>query len=459
MNIKDKNILIMGLGISGVSTAKALYSLGAKISILDAKTEEQLSSYINELKDINVSYFLASNEMELNNIDLIIKSPGIPLDLPILKKAEALGIEIITDIELANRISNNSMIAITGTNGKTTTTTLIGEIIKKTGTNCHVTGNIGVGILWETVNSKTDDIFVVEASSFQLESTKLFKPNISLIINITPDHIKWHRTFENYVKSKKKIYINQDKNDYTVLNYDDPILREIGDVIDSQIIFFSQRNILSKGVYLQDDIIVINDGKSIIPIMSYREIKIPGRHNLENALAAVSVGWALGIDIDIIVQTLKEFEGVEHRLEYVDTIDGISFYNDSKGTNPNASIKAIEALEKPIILIAGGYDKGSEFDEFIRKFNGKVHSLILLGETANKIKNTAISMGFSNIYIVGTMKEAVQKSYEIGNKNFKVLLSPACASWDMYNNYEIRGKDFKQSVASLRRLKNGQKES
>lgn len=451
MNLKGKNIVVLGLAISGVSTAKALYKLGANITITDMKPEEQLKDYLIELEDIKGNYVLGNNDIDLQNVDLIVKSPGVPLEVPILKEAREKNIEIITDIELAYRISENTMIAITGTNGKTTTTTLIGEIFKNAGNNTHVTGNIGVGILWELINSSKEDIFVIEASSFQLESTFSFKPKISIIINITPDHINWHKTFENYVYAKKKIFVNQSKEDFTILNFDDPILREMEGEIESNLIYFSTEQVLDKGAYIEKDYIVFNDGVEKVKIMPYSEVGIPGKFNLDNTLASICAACIMGVDINTIARTVREFKGVEHRLKFVDEINGINFYNNTKGTNPDAAIKSIEAIESPIILIAGGMDKGSDFTEFVESFNGKVKALILLGETAEKIKNTAISQGFENIYIVKNMKEAVKKSYELGSSGDNVLLSPACASWDMYKNFEERGEDFINEVIGLRR--------
>ncbi|EOD01259.1 UDP-N-acetylmuramoyl-L-alanine--D-glutamate ligase [Caldisalinibacter kiritimatiensis] len=450
MELENKNVLVLGLGVSGVSTTKALVKLGANVIVNDSKTEEDLKSNLKELEGLDVVYKLGNNDIKLGNIDLIVKSPGVPLTVPLLHKANELGIEVITDIELAYRIAKNPFVAITGTNGKTTTTTLIGELFKNCGKNCKVAGNIGVGLLWEVVNCEDKDIFVIETSSFQLESTKYFKPKVSVIINITPDHLKWHKSFENYINAKKKIFKKQGNADFTVLNYDDGILRNLEKEIKSNVIYFSQKKKLDKGVYIDGDYIVIDDGEVSKKVIKYKDIKIPGKHNVENSLAAVCVGWLMGVPIECIKETLYTFEGVEHRLEFVEEIDGIKFYNDSKGTNPDASIRAIEAINKPIILIAGGLDKGSEFDEFIKSFNGKVKALILLGETAEKIKGTAIRHGFNNIYIVDNMRKAVNKAFDISEKGDNVVLSPACASWDMYNSYEERGKDFKSEVEKLR---------
>ncbi len=451
MNLKNKNVLILGLGVSGISTVKALNKLGANIIISDLKTKEELKEYLEEIVSYKIKYFLGTNNIPLDDIDLIIKSPGIPPNVSIVEKANKKNIEVITDIELAYRLKpNNNFIAITGTNGKTTTTTLTGEFFKEAGYNCHIVGNIGVGILQDIIYSSEKDVFVVETSSFQLENTINFKPKVSLILNITPDHINWHQSYENYVKAKKKIFLNQNKNDYTILNYDDPVVRNMKDEINSNIFWFSVHNKLKKGVYIKGENIVINDGEREIKVLSWKDIKIPGKHNLENILGSISIGWKMGLDIQVMADVLKEFEGLEHRIEYVTNIDGVSFYNDSKGTNPVSSIEAIKALEESIILIAGGFDKGSSFEEFVESFAGKVKALVLLGETSEKIKETAIKNGFRKIYLVEDMKEAVNKSFQLGKKGDKVLLSPACASWDMYKSYEDRGLDFKREVLNLK---------
>lgn len=451
MQFKDKRILILGLGISGISTIKALDKLGASIIASDLKSESELEEIILQIKDKNVELYLGEEKPPLGNIDLIIKSPGIPLTNNIIEEANKKGIEVITDLELAYRIRpDNNFIVITGTNGKTTTTTLVGEFFKQTNRPTHVAGNIGVGILWDAINSKDNDIFVIEASSFQLESTKEFNPRISVILNMTPDHLDWHGSFEGYFNAKKKVFKNQSDDECTILNYDDSLLRGIKDEIKSNLIWFSIDNKLSKGIYIEDDYIVINNGENIEKIIHIDEIKILGKHNLENVLASVSIGWLMGVDVDIMKKVLQTFSGVEHRIEYIDTINEIKFYNDSKGTNSNASIKAIEAVKGQIILIAGGMDKGTEFDDLILGFQDKVKALILLGETKEKIKRTAIKHGFTKIYMVKDMREAVNKAYELAKDKDNILLSPACASWDMYNSFEERGNHFKKEVFRLK---------
>ena len=450
MYLHGKKVLVYGLGITGVSTIKALNKLGAKIVICDSKDMKALKDTLVMINDIPVEAYLGTDDIDLTGVDLIIKSPGIPPYVKILEKAIDINIEIITDIEFAYRLySRNKFIAITGTNGKTTCSILTGKICEEAKFNTHVVGNIGRGILEEIVDSSSEDVFVIEASSFQLEHTKSFKPKVGLITNITPDHLDWHMTYENYMEAKFKLFQNQDEDDYLVLNYDDEILKNIASKVKAHTIYFSTKKILASGIYIEDDYIIINDGIDKMKLMPYGDLKILGRHNLENALGCIGIAIAMKIEASIIRKVLEDFKGVEHRIEYVATKKGVSYYNDSKGTNPDASIKAIEALNKPIILIAGGYDKGSDFETFINAFNGKVKALILLGETKEKIKKVALDKDYTSIFEVDSMKAAVKISYEIGEENDSVLLSPACASWDMYDNYEVRGRDFKEEVRSL----------
>lgn len=450
MYLKNKNILVVGLGITGVSALKTLEKLGANIYLYDSKSESDLREYLDKVGDISLVKYLAGEKPVLKDIDLILKSPGVPPDISLLDEAREIGIEIITDLEMYYRIkSGKNMIAITGTNGKTTTTILTAELFKKAGYNTYIAGNIGIGILDNVFDIKDEDILIVEASSFQLEDTVDFKAHISAIVNISPDHISWHGDFQNYINSKKKILINQDKDDYTILNYDDKLLREIGESLNSNTIWFSVNEALEEGAFIEDDWIVLRKNCDTKKIIKIDEIQIPGKHNLENVLTSLCIASIMGLSIESIGEALRGFKGVEHRIEYVMTKEDISFYNDSKGTNPESTIKAIEALDKPIILIAGGYDKGSEFDELIDSFKGKVKGLVLLGETRDKIKKSAIKKGFNRVHLVDDMDQAVNLSYKLGKSGDIVLLSPACASWGMYSNFEERGKDFKNIVESL----------
>ena len=450
MKISNKNVLVIGLGISGVSTIKALNKLGALVWVTDTKNEEDLKEVLDALKGIAIKKALGVSDMDLTQIDLIIKSPGVPPHIPIINKALGLGIEVTSDLELSFRLGlNHNFIAITGTNGKTTTTTLTGEIFRAANFNTHVVGNIGKGILSDLIDSKEEDVFVIEASSFQLEHSRYFKAKASLILNLAPDHLDWHGSYENYINAKKKIFINQNSDDYLVLNYDDHLLRSFKDEVKASIIWISTNEKLDKGIYLDDEYIIINKGQETIKLMSCKDIKILGRHNIENILGSIGICYAMGIDLNLVKETIENFKGVEHRLEFVEEKKGIKFYNDSKGTNPEASIKAIEAIAAPIILIAGGYDKSSDYDDLILSFNGKVKAMILLGETKYKIKESADRNNFRDYYLVENLEEAVNLSYQLGAKGDNTLLSPACASWDMFKDFEERGKLFKEAVHRL----------
>lgn len=444
--MKNKKVLVVGLGMSGVASIKALNELGAIIYAYDSQSKEKMSKALEELKGIDVTYYFDSLDFDTSNIDFVIKSPGIKFETPIMQKLIESNIKIIGDLEAGFLVTDNKFVAITGTNGKTTTTTLIGEIINNSNKSCKVTGNIGSGAFYDSYISKKDEILVVEASSFQLESTYTFKPFVSIITNLTPDHLDWHKTEDNYYRAKFKIAVNQDNNDYCILNFEDDKIKEYLDLLHTNIVYFSSERILENGIYVENNQIVYNYNNEKSIIMNVDDIFIVGKHSLENVLAACAAAKLLGIDNDTIMQTIKDFRGVEHRLEYVNTYNGVKFYNDSKGTNPDASIQAVKGVKAPIILIAGGYDKNSEYDEFIKAFDNKVKALILLGQTKEAIKECALKYGFENIYMVENMDSAVSLAYELSEKGDTVLLSPVCASWGMYPNYEVRGKDFKERV-------------
>ena len=444
-----ENILVVGLGVSGIACIKGLNKIGAKIYAFDESSKEKLENNLKEIEGMDVEFYFGNEEVEKINfgkLNYAIKSPGIKYEVPIIEKLLSNKIKVISDIEAAYGVTSASIISVTGTNGKTTTTTLIGEMVRESGKAYKVTGNIGSGMFNDALNAKEGDTLVAEVSSFQLAGTYQYKPHISLITNITPDHLDYHHTLENYIEAKFKNVINQDENDYAILNYEDTRIRNYSNNIKAKIIFFSSHRILENGIYAENGQMVYKDGNKKESIIDIKEIFIPGKHNLENAMAAAGAAIAAGIDAKIIKSVLKEFKGVEHRLEFTGEFNKVKFYNDSKGTNPDASIKAVQGIEKPIILIAGGYDKQSQYDEFIKAFDNKVKALILLGQTADDIERCAKQYGFTNIYRVETMDEAVKKSFELAEAGDNVVLSPACASWGMYPNYEVRGKDFKERV-------------
>lgn len=452
MDLNNKTVLLVGLAKTGVSTIKKLDKLGAKIIVNDIKSKDQLKDIIKQIENLDsVKYILGHHLEDISNIDLTIVSPGVPLDLPFIKKLQSENINIIGEVELAYKLSKNTtFVGITGTNGKTTTTSLVGEIFKKASKDSYIVGNIGNPVI-DTVDLTDENSFLItELSSFQLESIEDFKPRVSTIINITEDHLNRHHTMENYINAKANIFKNQDANDFCILNYDDEIVRELGNKTNAKVLYFSQKEKVSQGAYLDyNNNIVIKVNDKEIKLLNKDELSLPGNHNLENCMAAILMSYVLGIDLEIIKDTLKTFKSVEHRLEFVTDKDGIMFVNDSKGTNPDSTIKAITSYDKPIVLIAGGKDKQSDFTEMISYATKNVKALVLLGETADKIEQTAKLQGMNNIFRVFNMKEAVKTAYKLAQSGDVVLLSPACASWDMYPNFEARGLDFKENIYNL----------
>ena len=442
--------LIYGLGVTGISTIKTLDKIGAEVYVYVDSPKEELEEEFNKLKGFKYTFLEKIDDESLKNIDIMVKSPGIPMENKNVEIAIRNNLEIISDLELAYRLfPNRNLIAITGTNGKTTTTSLLTEILKTSGKNAKFVGNIGVGMLWEIYNSSEDDYFVIECSSFQLESVNTFRTKTSGLINITPDHIDWHKSMENYIKAKSNIFEFQDSSDTLVVNIDGEIVPDIIKQAKSNIIKTSKNQILDYGIYLEDEIIKYNNKKEIINIMKISELGIIGMHNVENAMIAIGMAISENIDLDSIIKACKLFTGVEHRMEFVRELNGVKYYNDSKGTNVDASIKAVESFDKPIILIAGGYDKKADLDEFFKVLKGRVKNIILMGQTKEKFAEKAYEYKIPNVNLVKNMEEAIDIAVKSGEKDDIVLLSPASASWGMYKNFEIRGQHFKKIVNSL----------
>lgn len=452
MNLKNKKVLLVGLAKTGVSTIKHLNRLGAKVVVNDIKDKDKLKDILDELSDLNnVEYILGYHPENVDDVDITVVSPGVPLDLPFILKLKSKNIEIIGEVELAYRLSQNPIfIGITGTNGKTTTTSLVGEIFKKASRDTYIVGNIGNPVIDTVGIANENSVLVTELSSFQLESIDKFKPHVSAILNFTEDHLNRHHTMKAYIEAKARIFENQDSKDFCILNYDDEDVRSLSDSVKAKKIFFSRKKSLEYGIYLDEKKNIIINIDEKITLLNKDELSLPGNHNLENCMAAAAIAYVSNIDIDVIRKVLKTFAGVEHRQEFVRNLNGIMFVNDSKATNPDSSIKAVQSYNRPIVLIAGGMDKQSSFDEFLDIAKENVYALVLLGETAQKIKECAQNKGFDNITIVKDMKEAVNASYQIAKDGDVVLLSPACASWDMYKSFEVRGIDFKDNVNNLR---------
>ena len=437
-----KQVLVCGMAKSGQSAAKLLVEMGAHVTVQDMKHEKEID-WAYDPKSASIKTYLGQNPDDIvGNFDLIIISPGITVYAPFVKKAQTLGIPVWGEAELAYRLCPCPMVAITGTNGKTTVTTLVGEILKLHNPGTVVGGNIGIPLTELVTTLTSSNIVVAEISSFQLETIAAFKPKISAVLNMTEDHLDRHHTMENYITMKSRIFENQSQNDICVLNYDNFITREMKP--PGKVIYFSVKEQLATGVYLRDGIICakISADEPELNVIEISGLKIM----TENALAATALSLCAGASIDAIAKGLMAFCGVVHRMEYVATIDGVEYYNDSKATNTDAAIKAIESISSPIILIGGGYDKKTNFTPWVKYFDEKVKNLIVFGETAQKIIDTCNVLGFTKYEIANSLQEAVTLAKEKAKPGYKVLFSPACASFDMFKNFEERGEMFKHYV-------------
>lgn len=454
-NIKGKHVLIVGLGKSGIAAAQAMLKLGAEVSIQDSKSPDKIDGQVvnflnNSFGGERLGWYLGVTPPDMSEFDMMILSPGVDPELPFVQEAEEEGVEIIGELEIAFRIARGHFVGITGTNGKTTTTTLTGEIFKASGRSTHVVGNIGIAVISKALDADEDDWLITETSSFQLQTTRYFKPAVSALLNLTPDHLNRHHTMEGYGAAKAKIFENQDASGYCVVNYDDKLCWELAKNCRAKVVPFSRREELDFGAFVKDGQLVLkNEAGELVTFCGTDELHIIGGHNVENALAAAAICYFSGIEADVIARTLRSFGGVEHRIEYSGEIDGVKYYNDSKGTNVDATVTALRAIEQNIILIAGGDGKGQVFDELIENFKGSVKHMILLGRDAKLIAEAADKYGFKDYTFARDMNECVQKASEMAVSGDTVLLSPACASWDMYKNFEQRGEHFKECVARL----------
>ena len=450
MDMKNKKVLVFGSGISGIGAGKLLEQVGASVVLYDGKEtldKEVLKAQLGD--DTKAEIILGElSEEVMETLDLVVMSPGVPTDLPVVLKMRDMGIPIWGEVELAYTYGKGDVLAITGTNGKTTTTALLGEIMKNYKESVFVVGNIGNPYTAAALEMREDSVAVAEMSSFQLETIHEFRPKVSAILNITPDHLNRHHTMEAYIKAKEDIAKNQTKEDTCVLNYEDEVTRKIGENVKANVLYFSSQRKLDRGIYLDDRNIILRQDEEIL-VCNVNELKLLGTHNYENVMAAVAMAAAYGTPMEVIRRTIKEFAGVEHRIEFVREKDGVAYYNDSKGTNPDAAIKGIQAMNRPTVLIGGGYDKDSEYEEWIQAFDGKVKLLVLVGATKEKIAEAAERVGFVSYVMADSFEEAVEKCIEAAEPGDAVLLSPACASWGMFKNYEERGDKFKELVNCL----------
>ena len=450
MLYENKKVIVCGMARSGISAAKLLASVGADVTLQDMKPMDVLIKLhdIEAYKKAGIKIFAGANPDDIiDSFDYAVLSPGVPCDLPFIKKAESSGVKVISEVELAYTLTECPVCAITGTNGKTTTTTLTGMLLNKKYKNTAVVGNIGVAYSEKVKSLKADDFVCAEISSFQLETSDTFRPHIAAVLNITPDHLNRHKTMDNYVSVKEKIFMKQNKDDFTIFNKNDEYCVKMADKTKGKVFFFSSAEKLDEGIYLDEDNIHIKWNGLDEDVINIHELRILGTHNYENVMAAVACAVCAGVDMESIREVLKEFNGVEHRIEYCGTFDGVDYYNDSKGTNPDASIRAVLAMRKPIVLIGGGYDKDSSYDEWVKLFDGRVKKLILIGATAGKIAECCDRYGFKDYEFADTFKKCIEKCKASAEEGDCVLLSPACASWGMFEDYEQRGRMFKEMVA------------
>ncbi len=448
MNLKTA--IVAGTGKSGIAAAKLLLAHGVKVYLFDENTNrdvEAVKTQVGESEDLSI-ILGALSPRHIEQADIMVLSPGISVEAEFVTNVASAGVPVWSEIELAYHFGKGKIAAITGTNGKTTTTALVGEICKAYNEKTIVVGNIGIPYTELCDTTDEDSITVAEISSFQLETTIDFHPNVSAVLNLTPDHLDRHHTFENYGAVKKSISKKQTGEDVFVLNYDDEFTRAMASDVDAKIVYFSRTSKPAGGVYLVGDEIFVEDGACTKRVLNVKDLKILGSHNVENALAAVAITYYMGVPVDVIEKAALDFRAVEHRIEFVETIDGVDYYNDSKGTNPDAAIKGIAAMVKPTWLIGGGYDKNSTYEEWINAFDGKVKGLVLIGQTAEKIAATANACGFENVIMKDNLEEATAFCHHNAVDGDAVLLSPACASWGQFDNYEQRGRMFKEYVRS-----------
>lgn len=450
MDFTDKRVLVVGTGVSGVAAIRLLAAKGAKPVVLegtDKADREQIRAKIPE----SITYDLIIGNLPeevMDTLDLAVLSPGVPTDLPFVIKLQDKKIPVWGEIELAYVCGKGRLAAITGTNGKTTTTALTGAIMREYYDSVFVVGNIGLPYTEYALEMKDSSVTVAEVSSFQLETIHSFRPEVSAILNITPDHLNRHHTMQCYIDTKARIAENQTKDQICVLNYEDSELKKLADKIPADIFWFSSARPLERGIWLDGEDIIYKDTEEI-KICTIHDMQLLGVHNYENVMAAVAITMHMGVPVECIRKAIAEFKAVEHRIEFVREVHGVKYYNDSKGTNPDAAIKAVQAMVTPTVVIGGGYDKQSSYEEWIDSFGDTVKCLVLLGATADKIEATARKAGFTNIIRVASLEEAVKVSAAQAQSGEAVLLSPACASWDMFKSYEQRGTLFKEYVNQL----------
>ncbi|MBQ9993031.1 MAG: UDP-N-acetylmuramoyl-L-alanine--D-glutamate ligase [Firmicutes bacterium] len=447
--LKNKKFIALGAGISGISAARFALQQGAEVTLYDANAKAAENKAVQELCANGVRLLCGEANPSVEDWDLAVKSPGIPPEIPFVRALKEHDIPVIGELELAFCASKVPYIAITGTNGKTTTTSLTYEIIKKASIPSFLGGNIGIPLA-EAAVLQQEGYIVAEVSSFQLEDSPSFHPYAAAVLNVTPDHLNRHGTMENYTAIKRSIIEKQIAKDFAILNYDDETVRGFADFTAAKVLYFSAEHEMTEGAFVRDGKLIIRYADEELELLAVKEMQIKGKHNIQNALAAALLAFCAGAAKDSIAAVLREFRGVEHRQEIVRELNGITYINDSKATNPDSSIKALEAFDSPLVLIAGGMDKKISFREMLEIGKARIKALVLLGETEHMIEEEAKAVGIENIFLCGTdFEAAVRKAASLASAGDIVLLSPACASWDMFKSYEVRGRLFKDIVNSF----------
>lgn len=446
----EKNILVLGAGSSGIGAAWVLAQLHANVVLNDYKPVEFESSTRKKLDDAGVTIITGRQDNSLlNGVDRIVISPGIALSIPIVQEAFNRHIEVVSEVELAYDVCKSPILGVTGTNGKTTTTTLLTQVMESTGLPIKVGGNIGDSLSEAAFNMPEGGYLIAELSSYQLETIKSFCPLGAIVLNVTPDHLARHKTMENYAAAKARIFMNQNAENFVVLNDDDPIVAAMKKDVHSKILSISQHHKVECGAYFEGNTCYAVLNGNVISVIDTEQIHIKGAHNIENILSVIALTYALGVDVERIKRTIENFHGVEHRLERVTTIHDVTFYNDSKATNTDSVVKALDAFDKPVILLAGGHDKMTPLEDFMNVVKKNTKEVIFMGEAAERFESVATKVGVTNIHRAQSMKEAVELGYKLAEPSDIVLLSPACSSFDWYSCFEERGDDFKKCVKEL----------
>lgn len=452
MKWTGKRILLVGMARSGIAAAELLAQHGAIPVLNDRKKAEAFGTALDGLKELGCEFRLGEEPVALlSEVDALVISPGVPIDAPVVKEAFARHIPVAGELELAYSMLRGDVVAISGTNGKTTTTTLLGRIFKNAGRLTHVAGNIGYPLSAVAAKARREDVTVVEVSSFQLESIHTFHPHVAALLNITEDHLNRHGTMAEYIRLKARLFENQTEEDYAVLNMDDPVLLEMAKKLKGQVVFFSRTQPVENGAFVENGKIVWQWKGARRVICDADQILIPGPHNLENALAATAMACAMGVPAPVVRHTLMSFTGVEHRIEKVRVFQGVTYINDSKGTNVDSTIKAVQSMKAPTVIILGGYDKHTDFMPLCREMLAApfIEHAVVMGETARQITDQLTEAGYTSITKAYSMEDAVAKARALARSGGNVLLSPACASFDMFRDYEQRGEVFKQIVNGL----------